>query len=112
MSQGTVVIDQGQTAKIRVQLIDGETNAPFNLAGLTGATGIFPLANNTGLAVTGILESEDLGTLIFNMDKDTTPTLNVGEGQSIEVRVDQGTTRSIAQLTNILTVNAPLFTSF
>lgn len=112
MAAKNIVIIQGQTAEVDVQLIDGNTGNPFSLAGLTGATGVFPKADGTGMAVTGILKSSDLGTLSFSMDEDTTPNLNVGDAQNIEVRVDQGSLRSIAQLQGVLTVAAPTFTQF
>ncbi len=105
-----ITINQGQTANLRVQLIDGNTGNPFNLAGLTGATGIFPAADGeSGLAASGELVSEDLGTLSFNMDEDFTNDLNVGEQQSFQVMVDQGNVRSIATLSQVLTVIAPPF---
>lgn len=106
-----ITIIQGQTSNVTVKLIDANTKQPFSLAGLTGATGIFPTGDGTeGLAVTGTLVSADLGELMFSLDETTTEALTTGEQQSIQVQVDQGAVRSIAQLKQVLTVNAPLFT--
>lgn len=63
-----VTIVQGSTANLVVQLIDGNTGNPFSLAGLTGATGVFPKSDGTGMAVSGVLQSQDLGTLLFSID--------------------------------------------
>lgn len=110
MSLNSITINQGQTANLSVQLIDGNTGNPFNLGGLTGATGIFPAADGqSGLAATGTLLSADLGTLSFNLDEAFTEDLNVGEQQSFQVMVDQGAIRSIATLSQVLTVIAPPF---
>lgn len=113
--QKSVTIIQGQSVSVQVQLLDANLCpvGPFNLSGLTGCTGFFPAADEPGdsIAVTGILQSADLGVVTFGMDEETTPLLNVGEQQGIEVWVDQGSQRSICQLQNILNVNASLFTS-
>lgn len=111
MISNLLTINQGQTAQLSVQLIDGNTGNPFNLGGLTGATGIFPaLDGESGLAASGQVISEDLGTLSFNLDEAFTEALNVGEQQSFQVMVDQGSVRSIATLGQVLTVIAPPFT--
>jgi hypothetical protein len=105
-----VTINQGQTAQLTIQLIDGNTLQPFNLGGLTGATGIFPnLDGVSGLAASGILASQDLGTLTFNLDEAFTAQLNIGEQQPVQVMVDQGAVRSVAVLQQVLTVIAPPF---
>lgn len=104
-----LTINQGQTANLVVQLVD-QYNKPFSLAGLTGATGIFPDADGqSGLAASGTLVSADLGTLSFSLPPDFTEDLLVGEQMTFQVQVDQGSVRSIATLLNVLTVIAPPF---
>jgi hypothetical protein len=106
-----VKIVQGQSANLVVQLIDGSTGKPFNLAGLSGATGVFPdIDGESGLASSGTLISSDLGTLAFALDPTFTSELQIGEQMSIQVQVDQGSLRSIAVVENVLTVIAPPYT--
>lgn len=109
-SQKTITIVQGQTGQVQVQLWDPEQKQPFSLVGLTGATGVFPDSDGvTGLAVSGNLVSQDLGTLVFPYDEAFSNALNVGQQQTVMVMVDQGANRTIALMEAVLNVLASPF---
>jgi hypothetical protein len=113
--QKNVQVVQGQDIEIVVDLIDANScdgNQPFSLAGLTGCTGYFPASVASTLpyvAASGVLDSADLGKVHFSLSETDTGNLNVGTDQNIEIVVDQGPKRSIAQILNKLDVSGRLF---
>lgn len=102
-------IVKGQDRSITVQLVKESDGLPYSLADFTAATGYFPKADLTALAVSGSLVSSDLGTIKFVMTETDTLDLKAGEDQSFEVEVDQGATKTIVQFEDSLDVFERLF---
>ena len=103
-------IIKGQDRTITVQMVKASDKTPYSLDGFTGATGYFPQADSTdGLAVSGQLVSEDLGTIKFVMSESDTALLAAGEDQGFEVEFDQGSTKTIVQFEEKLDVFDRLF---
>jgi len=103
------ILIKGSDTKIVVTVIDKATKEPYSLAGFTSATGFLSNTDATTLAVTGTLLSSDLGKIQFEIDEVSTALLASGDAQSMEVVIDQGTTRSIVQFDQVLDIRDRLF---
>jgi hypothetical protein len=104
MAGKTAKIYKGSDVKVTVSLIEDATKKPYSLAGTTGATGFFQKSDDTWLSASGIVISADLGKLQFNLTDSDTVQLKVGDAQSMEVMIDKGADRAIAQILERLQV--------
>lgn len=109
MAVSAIKIVQGEDVAVTIDLKDHNTGLPFSLAGFTGATAYFPAVTGGGLPVQGLLVSADLGRVTFALNEVQTAAVLDGDGQNIEVVVDQGAQRAIAQILGKLNVAARLF---
>lgn len=102
-------IIKGSDVEVTTQLIDRNTKQPFSLEGMTAASAFFANEDDTVLAVTGSLVSADLGKLLFPLNEVQTGGLAEGSEQNMEVVVDQGDVRTIAQFRGGLEILPRLF---
>jgi len=109
MASKTAKVVQGSDVAVTVQLQDSDTGLPFGLSGFTGCTGYFPKDPSGSLAVTGTLVSADLGKVSFAMDETQTAQLLTGTDLDIEVEIDRGSDKIIAQILGKLEVVERLF---
>lgn len=110
MASKNIQIIQGEDISFAVTLTDKNTSQPFNLAGFTGATAYFAAASGgSPLWSVGSLLSADLGKVQFGLNEIVTAGLETGDELNIEIHVDQGATRTIAQILGKLSVVAQLF---
>ena len=113
MAGKTIQIVQGSDISITIDITqkdqDSGTSKPFPLGGFTGATAYFAAASGGSLYAFGSLVSADLGRLNFPLNEIQTGGLLAGSELNIEVLVDQGSTRTIAQILGKLEVDSRLF---
>lgn len=96
---------KGSDVTITIQMIDKATKLPYQLSDFTAATGYLPKDDNsTYLAVSGSLESEDLGKLKFVINETDSAGLLAGDAIDMQVDVDQSTKRTIFVLEGKLQV--------
>lgn len=100
----TISIIRGSDVNVKVSLKDKNTQEPYDLTGLTGCTGFFPKDDETFLAASGVVASAELGKLTFSLSETDTGSLNVGDGQSVQIDIDKGSERTITQILNSLNV--------
>lgn len=87
ISQPAIV--KGSDAFISTQLVyQGDVNTPVKIPGFIGATGFLANDDTTVQAVTGTLDSADLGTLNFSIAASGTDLLKAGDEQSFEFRLE------------------------
>lgn len=93
----TITTGSDATVNVNFKLKSNRKSAP--LTGFSSATGSFPNADGTYLAVSGTLVSADLGEVEFVITKDQSILLNVGEEQDFQVNVEANgvTTVSVAR---------------
>lgn len=110
MASKQIKIVKGSDISLTVQLTDKNNDSlPFSLAGFTGCTGYFPKDPSGGLAVTGSLVSADCGKVSFILSETETDQLLAGTDLDIELEVDRGADKIIAQILGKLEVIERLF---
>jgi len=105
----TIEIIQGRDINLVVTLTDKVSGEPMSLAGFTAATASFA-GTDADVVIAGSVYSADRGKVLFEMDEDDTAALEAGDEMDIEVVVDQGDVRTIAQIIGKLVVKERLFT--
>lgn len=102
-------IVQGDDATITIKLKDKATGDPFSLAGFTAASAFFEGTDGTPVVAACTLVSEDLGELSCALSNTQTEDMKAGDELDIEIVVDQGSTRTTAQVLGLLSVAERLF---
>lgn len=83
ISQPAIV--KGSDAFIIAQIVQAaDKSKPISFSDFQGATGYFANADGTSLEVIGALESQDLGTVRFDLTAQQTSGLLSGEERSFE----------------------------
>lgn len=110
-STGPISVVQGSNTSINVFLTDQISGCPLDLSNLTGATAYFSAASGGAISASGILVSPVLGQIRVDLTPDFTTAMTPGENLDVQVNIDQGTIRTIAQILGQLTVAPSLFAS-
>lgn len=101
-----VKITQGEDVTVRVKVKDKSTHDPHVIASFEGVTGFFKNADDTLLAVTGLLEPNTI--FAFPITKVLTAGLKAGDELDFEYRwMDSGLV-SIQKVEGQLVIEEPL----
>jgi len=108
-----VKIVHGEDITLALRIKDSKGN-PYDLTGVTEVTARFQKTDNTVLSKTlssgsVVIESPTHGTLSVELLDADTSQLKKGDGQSLEVWIDVGQSRRIAQFVKSLNVASKLF---
>ena len=107
-------IIRGEDATVIVDITkrtacDDGSSEPFKLDGFTSATAYLAKDGGGTVTASGTLVSEDLGRLSFTFSDTDTALLLVDDSVDMEVVINRGTVRSIAQIIGKIDVVDKLF---
>lgn len=104
-----VTIVKGSDTSVVVTIKEKETGANFDLTGFTSASAYFAGEEDTVIVPATLHGPAECGQLDVSLDKDISALLQAGDGSNMEVRIDQGSIRTIVQFEGQIDIKEELF---